>query len=46
MSKETLEAITIDQWNLLYEGATEMFLRVSFVNTEQVIRNIRINFLN
>lgn len=46
MSKETLEAITIDQWVQLYEGATEMFIRLSFINTEQVVRQIYVDFLN
>ena len=46
MSKETLEAITVDQWVQLYEGATEMFIRLSFTNTEQVVRQIYVDFLN
>ena len=46
MSKETLESITLDQWNLLYSGATSMYLRVSFLDTTQVIRTITIDFSN
>lgn len=46
MSKETLESITLDQWNLLYSGATTMYLRVSLLDTTQVIRTITIDFAN
>lgn len=46
MSKETLESITFDQWNLLYTGATTMYLRVSLLDTTQVIRTIIIDFAN
>ena len=46
MSKETLESITLDQWNLVYSGATSMYLKVSFLDTTQVIRTITIDFAN
>lgn len=46
MSKETLESITLDQWNLVYSGATSMYLKVSFLDATQVIRTITIDFAN
>ena len=46
MSKETLESITLDQWSSLYTGATTMHLRVSLLDTTQVIRTITIDFAN
>lgn len=46
MNKETLESITLDQWSLLYSGATTMHLRVSLLDTTQVIRTITIDFAN
>ena len=46
MSKETLESITFEQWNLLYSGATSMYLKVSFLDATQVIRTITIDFAN
>ena len=46
MNKETLESITFEQWNLLYSGATSMYLKVSFLDATQVIRTITIDFAN
>ena len=46
MSKETLESITLDQWGLLYTGATSMYLRVTLVDASQIIRKITIDFAN
>jgi hypothetical protein len=46
MSKETLEGITIDQWKILLTDSTKMYLRLSFVSTTQVLRQIYIDFLN
>ena len=46
MNKETLESITLEQWNLLYSGATSMYLKVSFLDATQVIRTITIDFAN
>ena len=46
MNKETLESITFEQWNLVYSGATSMYLKVSFLDATQVIRTIKIDFAN
>lgn len=46
MSKEALESITLDQWNLLYSGSTSMYFKVSFLDATQVIRTITIDFAN
>lgn len=46
MSKETFESITLDQWGLLYTGATSMYLRVTLVDASQIIRKITIDFAN
>lgn len=46
MNKETFESITFEQWNLLYSGATSMYLKVSFLDATQVIRKITIDFAN
>lgn len=46
MSKATLESITVDQWNLLYSGATSMYIRISFTNLSQSVKEIYIDFVN
>lgn len=46
MSKETLESITVDQWQELYAGADAMYIRAAFVSAQQAIRQIYIKFLN
>lgn len=46
MNKETLEAITFEQWNLLYQGADSFFIRVSFIDTTQSVTEICADFAN
>lgn len=46
MSKETLEAVTADQWQQLYQGADNLFIRIALVNGEQSVSEVRINFVN
>lgn len=46
MSKETLEAITFDQWNELYTGATGFYIRVSLLDTTQSVEKIVFDFSN
>lgn len=46
MSKETLEAITVDQWQELYAGAEGMYLRVALTDAGQAVRQIYVSFLN
>lgn len=46
MSKETLEAITVDQWQELYAGAEAMYLRVTLTNAQQAVRKIYASFVN
>ena len=46
MSKDTLEAITVDQWNELYEGASGMYIRLTFTDISQVVRQIYVDFAN
>ena len=46
MSKETLEAITFEQWNELYTGATGFYIRVSLLDTTQTVEKIVFDFSN
>lgn len=46
MSKETLEAVTADQWQQLYQGAENLYIRIALVNEEQALAEVRINFVN
>lgn len=46
MSKETLEAVTADQWQQLYQGADNLYIRIALINEEQSISEVRINFVN
>ena len=46
MSKETLEAITFEQWNELYTGATGFYVRVSLLDTTQTVEKIVFDFSN
>ena len=46
MSKETLEAVTADQWQQLYQGAENLYIRIALVNGEQSLSAVRINFVN
>lgn len=46
MSKSTLEAIPIEGWSQLYEGATEMFIRISMFEVDQSLKQIYVDFLN
>ena len=46
MSKETLEAVTADQWQQLYQGTDNLYIRIALVNGEQSLSEVRINFVN
>lgn len=46
MTKDTVEAITAEQWQLLYEGATSLYIRAAFVSSTQVLKSIYMKFLN
>ena len=46
MSKATLEAITFEQWNELYTGATGFYVRVSLLDTTQSVEKIVFDFSN
>ena len=46
MNKETLEAITFEQWNLLFQGATSFYIRISLVDTTQSVTEIYVDFAN
>lgn len=46
MSKETLEAITFEQWNELYTGATGFYVRVSLLDATQSVEKIVFDFAN
>lgn len=46
MSKEIFEAITVDNWKTLLTNSTEMFIRISLTNTNQIIHKIDVDFLN
>lgn len=46
MSKETLEAITLEQWNELYSDASGMYIRFVLNDTTQSVTKIEIDFSN
>ena len=46
MNKETLEAITFEQWNELYTGATGFYVRVSLLDATQSVEKIVFDFSN
>lgn len=46
MNKETLEAITFEQWNLLFQGATSFYIRIALVDTTQSVTEIYVDFAN
>ena len=46
ISKETLEAITLEQWNELYLGASGMYIRIALTDTTQVLTKIEVDFSN
>lgn len=46
MSKETLEAITLEQWNELYLGASGMYIRIALTDATQVLTKIEVDFSN
>lgn len=46
MSKEQLEAITVDQWNELIQGVDKIYIRISLTDTTQSVEEIVINFAN
>lgn len=46
MSKETLEAITFEQWNELYTCATGFYVRVSLLDITQSVEKIVFDFAN
>lgn len=46
MSKASLEAVTVDQWNQLITGAEGLYIRVTFVNSSQSLTKILIDFIN
>ena len=45
MSKETVEAITYEQWNELYAGATDFYIRIALTDLNQSVKQITVNFL-
>ncbi len=46
MNKETLEAITFEQWNLLYNGATGFYIRIALADITQSVTEIYTDFAN
>ena len=46
MSKETLEAITFEQWNELYTGATGFYVRIALTDSAQSVEKIVFDFAN
>ena len=46
MSKETLEAITLEQWNELYSDASGLYIRFALNDTTQSVAKIEIDFSN
>ena len=46
MSKEQLEAITVDQWNELIQGVDKIYIRIALTDTTQSVEEIVINFAN
>ncbi len=47
MSKEQLEAITVDQWNeIITDDVDEIYIRIALTDTTQSVEEIIINFAN
>jgi hypothetical protein len=46
MSKEQLEAITVDQWNELMQGVDKIYIRIALTDVTQSVEEIVINFAN
>lgn len=46
MNKATLEAITFEQWNILYQGATAFYIRVALTDVTQSVTEIYVDFAN
>ena len=46
MTKEVLEAITTEQWKLLYDTSTALYMKVYFENDWHKVNEIKLNFLN
>lgn len=46
MNKETLEGVTFEQWNELFQGADGFYLRVSLLDTSQSVSEIYVDFAN
>lgn len=46
MSKEALEAVTVDQWEQLCSGADALYIRAVLMSEEQSISQIYISFAN
>lgn len=46
MSKQTVEAITLEQWNELYTNASSFCIRVVLLNASQSVKEIYVKFKN
>ena len=46
MSKQTVEAITLEQWNELYTNASSFYIRVVLLNASQSVKEIYVKFKN
>lgn len=46
MNKETVEAITKEQWDLLYIGADKFYIKAVLQDTTQTIEQIKVQFVN
>lgn len=47
MSKEQLEAVTVDQWNeVITSDITQMYIRIALTDTTQTVEKIVIDFAN
>jgi hypothetical protein len=46
MSKEQLEAITVDQWNEIIQDVDAIYIRIALTDTTQSVEEIIINFAN
>jgi len=46
MNKETLEAITFEQWNLLFQGADSFYIRIALLDNTQAVTEIYVDFAN
>jgi hypothetical protein len=46
MSKEQLEAITVDQWNEIIQDVDAIYIRIALTDTTQSVEEIVINFAN